>query len=136
VVEGAASDLPAVVEDVARRYDEHLSMVELTQGVAAVWELIGRANQYLVEMEPWKAVKEPARQGEVASVLYAAAETLRVVAILISPVMPRAAGRLWEQLGIEAPLAEQRLTDASAWGGLRPGARTRKGGSLFPRLES
>jgi methionyl-tRNA synthetase len=121
---------------VARRYDEHLSMVELTQGVAAVWELIGRANQYLVEMEPWKAVKEPARRGEVASVLYAAAETLRVVAILISPVMPRAAGRLWEQLGIEAPLAEQRLTDASAWGGLRPGARTRKGGSLFPRLES
>jgi methionyl-tRNA synthetase len=135
-VDGAQGDLPAVVADVARRFDDHLSRVELTQGVAAVWDLIGRANQYLVEKEPWKAAKDPARRDEVASVLYAAAETLRVVAILISPVMPSAAARLWEQLGIETPLADRRLSEAAAWGGLRPGTSTTKGESLFPRLES
>ena len=136
VVEGAEADLPTVVADVASRYEEHLSRVELTQGVAAIWDLIGRANQYLVEKEPWKTVKDPFRREEVGSVLYAAAETLRIAAVLIVPVMPRAAGRLWEQLGIERPLAEQRLDDAVAWGGLRPGSRTTKGESLFPRLES
>jgi methionyl-tRNA synthetase len=121
---------------VARRFDEHLSRVELTPGVAAAWDLVGRANQYLVEKEPWKSAKDPARRDELGSVLYAAAETLRVLAVLISPVMPRAAARLWEQLGVEAPLVDQRLADAAVWGGLRPGTRTTKGEALFPRLES
>ena len=135
-VEGAEGDLPAVADGVLRRYDEHLSHVELTQGVVAVWDLIGRANRYLVEKEPWKAVRDPARRDEVGSVLYAAAETLRIVAILISPVMPGAAARLWEQLGVRAPLSDQRLPETAAWGGLRPGARTTRGDALFPRLDS
>jgi methionyl-tRNA synthetase len=49
--------------------------------------------------------------------------------------MPQAAARLWEQLGIPEPLAEQRLPAAAVWGRLAPGTKTNKGESLFPRLE-
>ena len=69
-------------------------------------------------------------------ILYASAETLRILAILIGPIMPGAATRLWEQLGIEEPLEAQRLPNAAAWGGLRPGTKTVKGDALFPRLDS
>jgi methionyl-tRNA synthetase len=133
---GAEADLPAVIEDAVRRYDEHLSSLGLGSALAAVWDIVGRANGYLVEKEPWKVAGDEARRDELSGILYAAAETLRIVAVLIAPIMPGAAGRLWEQLGVAEPLEAQRLPGAAAWGGLEPGTKTSKGEALFPRLDS
>ena len=80
--------------------------------------------------------KDPSRRDELGSILYASAETLRSLAILLSAVMPSASGRLWEQLGIEENLAAQRLDHAAAWGRMAPGTRTTKGASLFPRVDT
>jgi len=134
--EGVEDDLPALIADVARRYDEHMSELALSQALAAVWEVVGRANGYLVERQPWNVAKDDARRGELAGILYASAETLRILAIMIGPIMPAAAQRLWGQLGIEQPLDAQRLPSAAAWGGLPPGTTTAKGDALFPRLDS
>jgi methionyl-tRNA synthetase len=101
-----------------------------------VWDIVDRANHYLVEKEPWNLAKDDARREELAGVLYAAAETLRVLAIAVTPIMPGAAARLWDQLGIETPLGEQRLPRDGVWGGLAPGTATTKGESLFPRLDA
>jgi methionyl-tRNA synthetase len=134
-VEGAEGDLPAVIADAARRLDEHVLAVRVQPGIAAVWNIVTRANQYLVEKEPWKVAKDEGRVEELGSILYAATETLRILAILIQPVMPGAAERLWEQLGVGEPLGHQRVPEAVAWGLLRPGTQTARGGALFPRLE-
>jgi methionyl-tRNA synthetase len=134
--EGVEDDLPALIADVVRRYDDHMSELALTPALAVVWEIVGRANGYLVERQPWTLVKDEARQDELAGILYASAETLRILAILILPIMPGAAARLWEQLGIGEPLDGQRLPRAAAWGGLPPGTKTAKGDPLFPRLDS
>jgi methionyl-tRNA synthetase len=133
---GVEDDLPALTADVVRRYGEHMADLALTQALAAVWEIVGRANGYLVERQPWTLTKDDARRAELAGILYASTETLRILAILIGPIMPGAAIRLWDQLGIEEPLEAQRLPGASAWGGLRPGTKTVKGDPLFPRLDS
>jgi len=101
-----------------------------------VWDIVARANHYLVEKEPWKLAKDPANHNELASVLYAAAETLRALAVAVAPIMPRAARALWVQLGIEEPLDAQRLPAAGVWGGLAVGTTTTKGDSLFPRLDA
>ncbi len=135
-VAGAEADLPDVVADAVARHDRHMADLALTQGLTAVWDVVGRANRYLVEKEPWQLAKDPGKREELASVLYAAAETLRILALLISPIMPEAAGRLWEQLGIGESLASQRLPGAVRWGELAPGTKTAKGDSLFPRLDS
>jgi methionyl-tRNA synthetase len=131
-----ASDLPGLAEDVTRRYDGAMLDLALTTGLATVWELVTRANQYLVEKQPWALAKDPANQDRLASILYPAAETLRILAVLISPIMPGAASRLWEQLGIPEPLDTQRVPAAARWGQLEPGTKTSKGDSLFPRLDA
>ena len=133
--DGAASDLPAVIADAIARYDEHMLAVRLQAALGAVWDIVARANQYLVEKEPWKLSKDPANADQLAGVLYASAETLRILAIAIAPIMPGAAERLWEQLGIQEPLGHQLLPQASEWGQLQPGTRTTKAGSLFPRVD-
>ncbi|MEO8293394.1 MAG: methionine--tRNA ligase [Actinomycetota bacterium] len=136
---GDAADgaIPALVPDVARRVDAHMDAVALSQALGAIWELVDAANKYLVEKEPWALAKDVGRRGELGAVLYTAAETLRILGVLIGPVMPEAAARLWSQLGLDAalPLAEQRLPEALHWGGLPPGTQTAKGASLFPRLD-
>ncbi len=131
----AADDLPELVADVVRRLDAHIERFELTQGVATIWEIVERANHYLVEKEPWK-IKDESRRDELASILYASAETLRILAVLIYPIMPSAATVLWSQLGIEEAIEQQRLPEAAEWGRLAAGTRTTKGESLFPRLET
>ena len=133
---GQEEDLPSVIDDAVRRYDVHMSNVALTQALAALWDVVARANRYLVEKAPWALAKDTSRRGEMGAVLYASAETLRILAILIAPIMPGAATRLWEQLGIDEPLEAQRLPGVSVWGGLRPGTKTVRGDSLFPRLDS
>ncbi len=132
---GAESDLPAVTAEAAARYQAHMERVELSPALAAAWEIVARANHYLVEKEPWK-IKDESRRDELASILYASAETLRILAILIYPIMPRAASVLWSQLGISESLEEQRLPEAAEWGTLASGTKTTKGESLFPRLET
>jgi methionyl-tRNA synthetase len=132
---GAAGDLPEVIADVVERVDRLMVGVSLSQALAAIWEIVSRANGYLVEKAPWKLAKDPSKREELAGVLYAAAETLRILAILVQPIMPNAAARLWQQLGVATPLDAQRLPGAASWGGLQPGTVTRRGVALFPRLE-
>jgi methionyl-tRNA synthetase len=131
-----ASDLPELTADAVRRYDEHMLAVRLTAGLGAVWDVIARANRYLVEKEPWKLAKDDAKRDELAGILYAAAETLRILAVLIQPIMPSAAQRLWDQLGVGGAVENRRVPDDAAWGMLEPGTATTKGESLFPRVEA
>ncbi len=134
--EGAIDADAGLVADSAQRFSNHMERVELSQALAAVWEIVARANVYLVEKAPWALAKEENRRKELAGVLYASAEVLRILALLISPVMPAAASRLWGQLGIRGSFSAQRLPEAARWGGLAPGTKTTKGESLFPRLDS
>jgi methionyl-tRNA synthetase len=121
--------------------DEAVLRLDFQGGLAAIWELVGALNGYLSDEAPWKVAKaiddDPAAQARVATILYTAAEGLRVLAVLLNPFIPRATASLWSALGAEAslgPLAAQRLTDAGRWGQLPVGAPITKGESLFPRL--
>jgi methionyl-tRNA synthetase len=132
---GAEADLPQVVAAAVARYDEEMLAVRPTQALAAVYDVVVRANRYMVERSPWTLAKDPARRDELASILYASVETLRALTILISCAMPSAATRLWERLGIPGTLEEQRLGHAGAWGSTPVGTVTTKGEALFPRVD-
>ena len=67
----------------------------------------------------------------------ATAESLRALAVLLNPVMPKACARLWASLGAPdalGPLAAQPVQDAGRWGQLPAGSQVRKSEVLFPRL--
>jgi methionyl-tRNA synthetase len=132
---GRTGRLREAAATLAERFDGSILGLDLTGAAGALDEFVREANRYLVEVAPWKLAKEPDRTEELAAALYDAAEALRQIALFASPIMPGAAGRLWEQLGIAEPLADQRVPQAAAWGGLAPGTKTNRGEGLFPRLE-
>jgi methionyl-tRNA synthetase len=97
----------------------------------ATWRLIRETNAYLEAHEPWKAEPGPA----VDTVMGAALEALRIVAILVWPAVPTAAGEVWRRIGLEGSPAGQHLPDAAAWGGYPGGVPVEKGAPLFPRIK-
>ncbi len=127
--------LQADAERLVETYRAALDDLQLTAAVSAATELVSQANRYLVDKAPWNLAKDEGRAAELRAVLYGASETLRILAVVFWPVMPGAAGRLWEQLGVAEPLEAERLPEAARWGGLKAGTKTSRGDSLFPRLE-
>ncbi len=108
------------------RFEYHLALAQL-------WDAIRQANRYVDETKPWALAKQGKKDELVAS-LYHAAEALRIIALLASPVLPATADRIGEQLGL-GPLERPRLESAGTWGGIPAGTRIRRAPPLFPRLE-
>ncbi|MFZ5851249.1 MAG: methionine--tRNA ligase [Actinomycetota bacterium] len=131
---------PALAEALAaaaRTADERMLALDFQGGIEAVMGFVKLVNGYVTDRQPWQLAKDPARAEELDRVLYATAEGLRAVAVLLHPVMPGACARLWADLGAAealGPLADQRVAQAGEWGRLPGGARVRKGEALFPRL--
>ncbi len=153
----ATSNLKAKAQTGIRDYLEWFDNYHLSRAIELSWELISEANKYLVLHAPWNSFKlvrpsivfpgmvyadgshivDPKLQQtwrEIGSVLYTAADTLRIVAVLIYPILPKSAKRLWKQIGCEGELNAQRI-DQLKWGELRPGTRVGKPKGIFPRLD-
>ena len=102
----------------------------MSQALQDAWTLIRQVNKYIVEREPWKLAKDPANTELLNQTLYRGADALRVIAALVDPVMPEAAGRIRRMLGLDV----EQWTTLRA-GTLAPGTRLGEVEPLFPRLE-
>jgi methionyl-tRNA synthetase len=106
--------------------------------VDGAWSLVRRANQFIDEHEPWKLARDPAQRRRLGGVLYGAAESVRLLGLYLAPVVPAAAARLREQLGLAAlaPGAWHPESGEARWGVLVPGTRVEKARPIFPRIEA
>jgi methionyl-tRNA synthetase len=104
------------------------------QALEGVWLVFRAANGYLESTEPWKLAKDPEQADRLDQVLNASLEALRIGAILISPVMPGAADRLWEKLGLPGRPDDPPLAERAVFGTF-PETTVHKGDPLFPRIE-
>jgi len=110
------------------RWRVELGTQAIHSALTAQWEVVGEANRYVDAQAPWTLRKtDPAR---MATVLYVLAETLRHLAILIQPVMPDAAAKLLDQLGVTA--ADRSF--AALGQPLKPGTALPKPEGVFPRF--
>ena len=100
-----------------------------SRALESTWSLLRATNAYLEANEPWKAEPGPA----VEAVLGDALEALRIVAILASPALTTASQAVWERIGLDGAVADQRLPAGAAWGGYPGGLTVTKGEPLFPR---
>ena len=96
------------------------------------------ANGYVDSAAPWKLAKNLEEAAKLNAVLYSLAESLRIIAILISPVIPKAAHGIFDQLNWKMELSgkEERFSLADAeWGKLPDGHIVGEAVPLFPRIE-
>lgn len=106
---------------------------KINDALKAVWTFVRSLNKYIDVTAPWVLAKDPAKAPLLDAVLYHLCEGLRITALLTEPVIPIAAEKIWNQLGLTDFRAAM-LADA-AWGGLPDGIQTKKGAPIFPRIE-
>ena len=124
---GAAIDVAPLIASVMDRYEA----LDFSSALSEVGAQVTRANQSIVAFAPWVAAKSPERKAELDAFLYGLLEGVRRLAVLVSPVMPRAAGRIFTMLGLSGEPGPADL----AWGRLEPGAPLGTIEPLFPRVE-
>ncbi len=99
--------------------------------------LSSRCNAVIDREEPWQLAKDAGKREKLDALLYGLAETVRIIAILISPVLPKPAHGIFDQLNWKPELngEEKRFSLAEAeWGKLRGGHLVGKPAPLFPRI--
>jgi len=128
------AEVRELTQKVIGSYRTNFDDYNFSRGLENVWELISRVNKYIVENEPWAIAEKPAEAKKLDSVLFHSAESLRLIAVLVAPVIPKTAQNLWEQLGLEGNVADVRLQEL-CWSRDLVGKKIRGGASLFPRLD-
>ncbi|HEX4311225.1 MAG TPA: methionine--tRNA ligase [Acidobacteriaceae bacterium] len=114
----------------------HFEALDFSRALEAVWALVASVDGFLTATAPWKKdddVSEEQQQAYRSTILYIAAEAIRVITALVYPVIPDAAGRVWGQLGL-GDIRKADLTKLT-WGGLKPGTKLGELSPLFPRAD-
>jgi len=116
----------------------HMKAFHLHAYLAAVFDLVAKANRYFANNEPWKLAKsDPAR---MSAVLFTTIETLRIVGVLLQPAMPASMRRLLDLLGVAEDRRDFASIDAGEGAGrieaphrLSPGSPLPPPSPVFPR---
>jgi methionyl-tRNA synthetase len=121
----------AVISEFAQLFDDY----QFSRALETAWSLIGSVNKYLVEQEPWIVAEKEGEENKarLATILYTAAEALRIVTALAHPVIPDSTARIWNQLG----LGDISRFDLSGlkWAQLPLGGKLGKVEPVFPRTD-
>jgi methionyl-tRNA synthetase len=74
---------------------------ELKKASDEILRLASIGNEYFQSNRPWALVKED--RAKCANVLYNSVALVKAIAVLVEPIMPSAAEKIWTQLGLKGP---------------------------------
>ena len=136
VAKGSVSDhFDDELKDLATKtyeaYTREMDAFDFNEALQSVWTFIRRANKYVDETEPWILGRDEANKERLNTVLYNLAESLRIVAQLIEPVMKNTTKEILEKLGTD----NKGFESAKEFGLLEEGVKVTKGKNLFDRLD-
>ena len=124
---------------ICNTYETEMENFAVAQALAAAHSIATLGNELVDLAAPWKLAKDPSQSEILDATLYHLADSLRVIAILISPVMPSAAHRIFDQLqwNLQPTQKESRFQwHEINWGGLPDGHALGQPSPLFPRIET
>ena len=102
----------------------NLDELKIDKVIDDIMNFVRSINIYMERNEPWKLVKTD--KDNAGNVLYHCAESLRLSAILLSPIMPTKTEKILENIG---------CSDKSLkWGKLLSGSSLKTSEPIFPRI--
>jgi len=118
--------------DATEEVNREVSNMRLSKAMEVANRLVREINRYLENTAPWNLAKE-GKYERLATVLYNAAEALRIASILYWPVIPDSCNDIRFRLGIQED--KILLANGRDWGMLESGNKIATGKPLFPRID-
>ncbi|HUA85057.1 MAG TPA: methionine--tRNA ligase [Bryobacteraceae bacterium] len=116
---------------------DYFEKLEFSKALEAIWGLIAVVDKFIVERAPWKLAKGGTIESkkQLDETLYTAAETLRIITVLLYPVLPESAAKIWSQIGYTHAISEIHTKDL-VWGRLAQGQLLGAVSAVFPRADA
>ena len=118
-------DIGSSAENLVDLVNDKIRSMNINDAIEEIFQFIRGVNRYMEYQAPWKMVKDD--KSSAGRVLYTVAESLRISAMLLSPIMPNRTRNLFHTLNSDSV--------SPKWGGLQPGKELRHHEPLFPRIE-
>jgi len=132
----AADDgIAQAAQKTIREFGTLFDQFQFSRALESAWALVAAVDKYIVENEPWALgeKQDEDSRSRLATVLYTAAEALRIATALAYPVMPDATAKIWLQLGL-GDIQKLALSEL-AWGQLPLGTKLGAVQPVFPRAD-
>lgn len=126
-------ELRQLIEETYKRVSEALEAWEIGGALGSIWNVVRRTNQYIEQNEPWKLARQAEQAERLDTMLYSAAEVMRLLALLLAPYIPSSSNRILEQLGLD-PVSQGAWQREGHWGA-RSLTHVAPGPLLFPRID-
>jgi methionyl-tRNA synthetase len=125
------SPLADFVQEKTKAWDAAMTSFQVQTAIEALMDIVIRCNAYVEETAPWKLAKDPAHADKLDEVLYTLSESLRIVSILLTPILPDESAAMRSQLHWPG----EPILSNTAWGQLPEGHQLGDPVPLFPRIE-
>lgn len=127
-------ELVSVLEHARDEFLRRFDNFEFSQALETIWTVIARVDKMISDAKPWELAKEENQAETLNAVLYRSAEVLRWLSVMLYPVMPDSAEKLYVQLGLGDEVA---LVDPASlqWAEFPPGTKIGEPHAIFPRID-
>ena len=124
-------ELKATFEQAVKKYTELMDTFHIADAVSELFTALRRANKYIDETTPWSLAKEESKKERLGTVLYNLLESIRIAAVLLSPIIPDASDKIFEQIGSDIRDYDSVLS----FGALKAQAHVGEAVPLFSRID-
>ena len=111
------------VEALVNNMDIKIKEMKINESIEEIMQFVRSINKYMEHQKPWVLVKED--KNNAARVLYTAGESIRIAAVLLSPVMPNRCADVLHVFD---------SGKSTKWGQLKSGSKLNDHKALFPRI--
>lgn len=132
VTEELDDELKALAVETVGKVDKLLSEYRVSDTLDAIFTLAKRCNKYIDETAPWALAKDESKKARLGTVLYNLLESIRFVAVLLSPFLPETSEKILAQINTDI----KDYDSLSAFGALKAGTVVGKAEPLFARIDA
>lgn len=132
VTEVLDGELKALAVETVGKADKLLSEYRVSDTLDTIFTLAKRCNKYIDETAPWALAKDESKKARLGTVLYNLLESIRFVAVLLSPFLPETSEKILAQINTDI----KDYDSLSAFGALKAGTVVGKAEPLFARIDA
>lgn len=119
-------ELKRALKKAVKAVDKYYASIDIDKAVKAILDFSQSCNQYFQKKEPWR--------GNAESTIYHCVNAIRSLAILLEPIIPSSAERIWSFLNLEGNVHKQSFDSANELL-IQAGHKINKPEPLFKKIE-
>ncbi|KXZ40620.1 methionyl-tRNA synthetase [Alkalithermobacter thermoalcaliphilus JW-YL-7 = DSM 7308] len=133
--EGVHSQVREIGENLHKKVEENMDKLNFSEALEEIWKLVRRSNKYIDETMPWVIAKDEEKSDELDTVLYNLCESIRIIAVALTPFMELTSKKIYSQLGIENDKEILTWDSIKEFGKIKQETKVKKSDPLFPRID-